>query len=64
LSTRILAFVESKYNDIKEALAPGTSNKHALEHRKIGYLIIWSWGMAFLMLGVIEFVILRNSSVP
>ena len=57
LEYKLLAFVEMKYNECKEALAPGTSNKHAFDHHYIGYLLIYSWGAAFLLLGVAEFLI-------
>ena len=64
LEYKLLAFVEANYNECKESLVPGTSNKHAFDHRYIGYVLIYSWGAAFFLLGVAEFLILKTRSVP
>lgn len=53
---RLLAFVEKSYNGKKGDLDINTKNDHVLDHRWIGYSVIFGWGAALSVLSAMESV--------
>ena len=58
LEYKTLAFVESNYNKVKDEIHTGTSNYSVIRHEHIGQLIIYCWGVTFLIIGIVEFILL------
>ena len=58
LEYKILAFVESNYNNVKDEIRSGASNFSVLRHQNIGLFIIYCWGISFGAIGLLEFFLL------
>jgi hypothetical protein len=64
LEYRLLARVETAYNEKKRNVDPRTTNSRELDHRIIGYSVIAIWTLALFGLSTVEAVVLYRGATP